>query len=75
VWQACALTLGVVTGYLAYSVTHHAIHHWRGDNVWLLQRKRWHALHHQDVELAGCFGVTSGIWDHVFGSTHLAVVL
>jgi sterol desaturase/sphingolipid hydroxylase (fatty acid hydroxylase superfamily) len=45
--QASALTLGLLIGYLAYSITHHATHHWRADNAWLKRRKRWHALHHQ----------------------------
>ena len=68
-WRACALTLGVLIGYLAYTVTHHATHHWRADSAWMLQRKRWHALHHHAVEQPGCYGVTSSLWDHVFGST------
>ena len=67
-WRAGALTLGVLTGYVAYAVTHHATHHWRADNAWLAQRKRWHALHHHQVEHPGCYGVTSGFWDRVFGS-------
>jgi Fatty acid hydroxylase superfamily len=33
-WMACALTLGLLVGYLGYAVTHHAIHHWRGDGAW-----------------------------------------
>ena len=67
VWRACALTLGVLAGYLAYAITHHATHHWRADNAWLRQRKRWHALHHH-ANMPLCFGVTSGLWDRVFGS-------
>lgn len=67
-WHACALTLGVSIGYLGYAVTHHATHHWHVDNAWLKQRKRWHARHHH-VSQATCYGVTSGIWDNVFGST------
>ncbi len=69
-WQACALTLGVLTGYLAYTVTHHATHHWRADTAWLRRRKRWHALHHQAAHAAvpACYGVTSAFWDHVFRS-------
>lgn len=68
-WQASALTLGVLAGYLAYATTHHAVHHWRGHGPWLLARKRWHARHHQPrVGTAPCFGVTSGVWDRVFGS-------
>ena len=68
-WSACALTLGVLTGYLAYAVTHHATHHWHGHSAWLKRRKRSHALHHHGCAPA-CFGVTSALWDHVFRSTH-----
>jgi len=70
-WSACALTLGLLTGYLVYAITHHAIHHWRADNTWLKERKRLHALHHHS-EQPGCYGVTSAFWDRVFGSTHRA---
>jgi cyclopropane-fatty-acyl-phospholipid synthase len=66
-WRACALTLGVLTGYLAYAITHHATHHWRSGGRWLRQRKRWHALHHRVGE-PGYYGVTTAFWDHVFGS-------
>ncbi|MEP7705147.1 sterol desaturase family protein [Paraglaciecola sp. 25GB23A] len=68
-WQACALTLGVVVGYLFYSVMHHATHHWRAESAWLKQRKRWHAQHHCNIVQPACFGVTSGFWDHVFRSS------
>ena len=67
-WRACALTLGVLAGYVAYAVTHHATHHWHADNDWSRKRKRWHALHHGSVARPGHFGVTSGFWDRVFGS-------
>lgn len=66
-WRAGALTLGLLTGYLAYTVTHHATHHWHGRSAWLRKRKRWHALHHHDRSPA-CFGVTTGFWDRVFGT-------
>jgi cyclopropane-fatty-acyl-phospholipid synthase len=71
-WRACALTFGLLTGYLGFTITHHAVHDWRADNAWLKKRKRWHALHHHS-EQAGCYGVTSSFWDLVFGSTHHAV--
>jgi len=64
-WEACALTLGLLIGYLAYAVTHHAIHHWPAHNNWLKTRKRSHALHHHLRQL-GSYGVTSGFWDAVF---------
>ena len=69
-WIADALTLGVLTGYLFYSATHHASHHWRANSVWLKERKRWHALHHQHVDDLRCYGVTTSFWDHVFGSAY-----
>ncbi len=70
--RSCALTVGMLIGYLAYAITHHAAHHWRSDNAWFKQRKRWHALHHANIEHAGYYGVTSSFWDHVFGSTRRA---
>jgi cyclopropane-fatty-acyl-phospholipid synthase len=70
-WPACALTLGVLIGYLGYAITHHALHHWHSNNAWLKRRKRWHALHHHSGQ-AACYGVTSPLWDHVFGSTYHA---
>lgn len=70
VWGACALTLGLVTGYLFYAVTHHATHHWQAKSAWLKNRKRWHALHHHHAGRLGGYGVTTAFWDHVFGSAH-----
>jgi sterol desaturase/sphingolipid hydroxylase (fatty acid hydroxylase superfamily) len=65
-WRACALMLGLLSGYAAYSVTHHAVHHRRGDGAWLRRRKRWHSLHHRPSEPPGRYGVTTAFWDHVF---------
>jgi cyclopropane-fatty-acyl-phospholipid synthase len=62
---AYALTLGVLAGYLVYSVIHHAIHHWHIDSHWLIKRRRWHGLHHY-VDETSHFGVTNAFWDYVF---------
>jgi sterol desaturase/sphingolipid hydroxylase (fatty acid hydroxylase superfamily) len=67
-WRACALTLGLTAGYLAYTLTHHATHHRAARSPWLAHRKRWHAAHHHGKQ-PGCYGVTSGFWDGVFGTT------
>ena len=67
-WRAAALTFGVLAGYLSYTITHHAVHHWHADNAWLKRRKRWHALHHYRTDTPGCYGVTTAFWDRVFGS-------
>jgi cyclopropane-fatty-acyl-phospholipid synthase len=68
-WRGLALTLGVLIGYNAYIVTHHAAHHWRPDNPWIRRRKIWHALHHGSLQQGSHYGVTSGFWDYVFGTT------
>jgi sterol desaturase/sphingolipid hydroxylase (fatty acid hydroxylase superfamily) len=68
IWHACALTLGMLSGYLLYAITHHATHHWQVESAWLKRRKRWHALHHHHAGRLGGYGVTSAFWDHVFGS-------
>ena len=67
-WAACALMLGVISGYLAYAITHHAVHQWRGNSQWLKQRKLWHALHHARAAQPGRYGVSSNFWDRVWGT-------
>ncbi|HEX5361936.1 MAG TPA: class I SAM-dependent methyltransferase, partial [Fluviicoccus sp.] len=67
-WRACAMTLGIISGYTAYSVTHYATHHWRADSAWLKRRKQWHLIHHLSPQ--GYYGVTSSFWDRVFGSAN-----
>lgn len=62
--HAEAVTLGVVLGYLAYGLAHHAAHH-GGGGRWMQQRRRWHALHHHAASPAG-YGVSTGLWDRVF---------
>ena len=69
-WRASALTLGVLVGYMLYSATHHAIHHWRIKIRWLNRRKRLHALHHCS-DRPGYYGVTTDLWDRVFGTSSL----
>jgi Fatty acid hydroxylase superfamily len=64
-WLASALTFGLLSGYLIYAVTHHALHHgphhdshhdsrqagMSGStrNTWLQRRRHWHALHHGSI--------------------------
>lgn len=74
-WPATALVFGLITGYLLYGLIHHAMHHavpggraWGG---WLVARRRWHAQHHAAVPEGAArrhFGVTSSLWDRVFGT-------
>lgn len=68
-WPAVAAGFGA--GYVAYDTVHFMIHHWpmRGPvGRWL---KRHHLRHHFNQEHAG-YGVSSPLWDYVFGTAHPA---
>jgi sterol desaturase/sphingolipid hydroxylase (fatty acid hydroxylase superfamily) len=58
---------GLVTGYIAYDTIHYVTHHThvkRGPVAWL---RRYHMLHHHD-RVPGRYGVSSPLWDLVFGT-------
>jgi sterol desaturase/sphingolipid hydroxylase (fatty acid hydroxylase superfamily) len=65
---ANGLTVGILAGYAAYQLVHHACHssmpRRRG---YLHQLRVHHAAHHYYPE-AGNFGVTTPLWDRVFGT-------
>jgi sterol desaturase/sphingolipid hydroxylase (fatty acid hydroxylase superfamily) len=66
--DAGALTTGLMIGYLAYVSIHHICHHWRLEpGSWLYGLKHRHARHHFSKK-PGNFGVTTNIWDFVFGT-------
>jgi sterol desaturase/sphingolipid hydroxylase (fatty acid hydroxylase superfamily) len=65
---ASGLTAGMMLGYLWYISVHHASHHWlpkRGS--YLCEARLRHLRHHYSRE-AGNFGVTTPLWDWVFGT-------
>jgi len=66
-----AFTTGLIAGYLWYVTVHHAVHHWkiREHNSYLYHQKRRHAQHHHTDETCN-FGVSSGLWDVIFGTTY-----
>lgn len=58
---------GFVLGYLIYGTMHYAIHAWNPPFRWMKPLWRNHHLHHyKNVERG--FGVSSTLWDHVFGT-------
>lgn len=58
---------GFLLGYLIYGSMHYAIHAWNPPFKWMKPLWRNHHLHHyKNVELG--FGVSSTLWDHVFGT-------
>jgi sterol desaturase/sphingolipid hydroxylase (fatty acid hydroxylase superfamily) len=58
---------GFLIGYLVYGSMHYAIHAWNPPFRWMKPLWRNHHLHHyKNVELG--FGVSSTLWDHIFGT-------
>lgn len=58
---------GFSAGYLAYDMTHYFTHHGRAKTRWGAALKRHHMLHHFKTPSAR-FGVSSPVWDWVFGT-------
>ncbi len=60
---------GFMLGYLLYGSIHYAIHAWNPPFKWMKPLWRNHHLHHYKHGDLG-FGVSSTIWDHVFGTMY-----
>ena len=58
---------GVIAGYLAYEAIHLRIHSSAPGGVVLRALRKHHYYHHFASDMV-CFGVTSPLWDWVFGS-------
>lgn len=58
---------GFIFGYLIYGSMHYAIHAWNPPFKWMKPLWRNHHLHHYKNDHVG-FGVSSTLWDHVFGT-------
>jgi sterol desaturase/sphingolipid hydroxylase (fatty acid hydroxylase superfamily) len=58
---------GLVLGYLAYDLTHYATHHYKVRWAAYQFIRRYH-LHHHTQTPDQRFGVTSPLWDIVFGT-------
>jgi sterol desaturase/sphingolipid hydroxylase (fatty acid hydroxylase superfamily) len=61
------LFVGFGLGYLAYDGTHYAVHHFRMASSWGRWIKRYHMIHHHTGADAR-YGVSSPLWDWVFGT-------
>ena len=66
---ACGATNGLITGWLWYGIVHHVIHYRRPRRLAIALRaaSKRHFLHHSPY-MSGNFGVTTAVWDHVFGT-------
>ena len=61
---------GFLLGYLIYDMAHYHMHHHRSKNRLSLALRRYHYRHHFQQSDRG-FGVTSPLWDKVFGTVPL----
>ena len=63
-----AFWAGFMLGYLTYDMMHYSIHHFkRPKTKWLKNIWKSHIDHHYRDSNKG-YGVSSAIWDHVFGT-------
>jgi dihydroceramide fatty acyl 2-hydroxylase len=65
-WVA-PLFAGFVTGYISYDMLHYAEHHLSMKWGFLKFVKRYHLLHHYKTP-EHRFGVSSPLWDYIFGT-------
>jgi sterol desaturase/sphingolipid hydroxylase (fatty acid hydroxylase superfamily) len=78
IWRLCSLNValgaisGLITGWLWYGIVHHVIHHRRPRRLAIALRvaSHRHLLHHSPY-VSGNFGVTTAVWDYLFG-THIS---
>ena len=61
------LFAGFITGYVLYDMTHYALHHIRWQHPYMKSLRRYHMLHHSQTPNQR-YGVTSPLWDRVFGT-------
>lgn len=66
-YNVAAFFPGFMLGYLMYGTMHYAIHAWRPPFGFMKPLWRNHHLHHYKEEEKG-FGVSTHLWDWVFGS-------
>lgn len=57
-----------IVGYLIYDYIHYATHHFSMKNPVAKYLRRYHLKHHYSGEI-GRYGVSSPLWDFVFGTT------
>ena len=58
---------GFIAGYLFYDMTHYMLHHAQFKNGMWKKLKQQHMLHHYN-DATKKYGVTSDIWDRIFGT-------
>ena len=66
-FSAAGLLVGVWTGFLYYEAVHYRVHFNLSGRGVIAKQRRTHFYHHFTNNRV-CFGVTSPLWDYVFGT-------
>jgi 4-hydroxysphinganine ceramide fatty acyl 2-hydroxylase len=65
--MAYAFVGGAFIGYVCYDMIHYYLHHAQVFEIYFKELKRYHVAHHYKNFDSG-FGITSKMWDYVFGT-------
>jgi sterol desaturase/sphingolipid hydroxylase (fatty acid hydroxylase superfamily) len=65
---ALGATCGLIVGHISYLLVHDAVHRWQLGETSLMRSHRLRHLRHHRHPVPGNFGVTTGVWDLVFGT-------
>src|SRR4051812_13130082 len=66
-FKAAGIITGIWAGFLYYEAVHYRVHMSLAHSAILQQQRRAHFYHHFSNS-EECFGVTSPLWDYVFGT-------
>ncbi|KAF9130340.1 fatty acid alpha-hydroxylase [Mortierella sp. 14UC] len=66
--QGYVMMAGLLFGYVLYDMTHYYLHHAKVFKIHFKDMKTYHLAHHYK-NFEGGYGITSKIWDRVFGTT------
>ncbi len=67
-FSAAGVMLGIWAGFLYYEALHYRVHFSLSPSGFIAGQRRAHFYHHF-TNNKRCFGVTSPLWDYVFGTT------
>jgi dihydroceramide fatty acyl 2-hydroxylase len=66
-FSAAGFLAGIWTGFLYYETVHYRVHFSLAGSGFVARQRRAHFYHHF-TNNKRCFGVTSPIWDYIFGT-------
>jgi sterol desaturase/sphingolipid hydroxylase (fatty acid hydroxylase superfamily) len=66
-FSAAGVMVGIWMGFLYYEVVHYRVHFTLSASGFIARQRRTHFYHHF-TNNKRCFGVTSPLWDYVFGT-------